>query len=285
MSNIVSTQKVTGTTAATSVATFTAPTPGNTLLVAVSIPTANAPITEFFDDQGHVLGTDYIQDLASASYASRTVYTFRLSNIVNPPSSISVKGTTGSFAAVCEFQQVSGLATSLPVEQVIDTTYSGSVTPHTWTYTTTNDNDFIFAMIITANDRGLSSLSDGFVVWTGDAATSFHGASDADSGTAGGKSTTINFSAATPCRIHAVVYKSAPTTPTASIGDVNVDRTDGTATVPVTLSAPAPVGGVTVNYATQDSTATAPAYYTGASGTLTFAEGETTKNVTVSIVP
>ena len=28
-----------------------------------------------------------------------------------------------------------------------------------------------------------------------------------------------------------------------------------------------------------------PAYYTGTSGTLTFAEGETTKNVTVSTTP
>ena len=73
--------------------------------------------------------------------------------------------------------------------------------------------------------------------------------------------------------------------PTASIGDVTVDRQDGTATVPVTLSSPATVGGVTVNYATQDGTATAPAYYTAKTGTLTFAAGETTKNVTVSIVP
>lgn len=82
-----------------------------------------------------------------------------------------------------------------------------------------------------------------------------------------------------------IVKPAAATLPSISIGDVTVDRQDGTATAPVTLSSPAPVGGVTVNYATQDDTATAPAYYTGTSGTLTFAEGETTKNVTVSIVP
>ena len=84
------------------------------------------------------------------------------------------------------------------------------------------------------------------------------------------------------------VVVSIPTgvvVPTISIGDLTVDRADGTASVPVTLSGPAPVGGVTVNYAMQDDTATAPSYYTAASGTLTFAEGESTKNVTVSIVP
>jgi len=84
------------------------------------------------------------------------------------------------------------------------------------------------------------------------------------------------------------VVVSIPTgvvVPTISIGDVTVDRQDGAATAPVTLSSPAPVGGVTVNYATHYDTATAPAYYTGTTGTLTFAEGESTKNVTVSIVP
>ena len=65
--------------------------------------------------------------------------------------------------------------------------------------------------------------------------------------------------------------------------DREVYSASGTVTVPVTLPTAAGVGGVTVNYATQDDTATAPAYYTGTSGTLTFAEGETTKNVTVSI--
>ena len=73
--------------------------------------------------------------------------------------------------------------------------------------------------------------------------------------------------------------------PSITISDVTVNNLSGTATAVVSLSAGAPPGGVTVNYATQDSTATAPAYYTGTSGTLTFAEGDTTKNVTVSIVP
>ena len=73
--------------------------------------------------------------------------------------------------------------------------------------------------------------------------------------------------------------------PSVSGADVLCTRHDGTTTITVTLSEAAPVGGVTVNYATQDDTATAPIYYTGTSGTLTFAEGESTKNVTVSIVP
>ena len=73
--------------------------------------------------------------------------------------------------------------------------------------------------------------------------------------------------------------------PSVSGADVLCTRHDGTTTIAVTLSEAAPVGGVTVNYATQDDTATAPGYYTAASGTLTFAEGESTKTVTVSITP
>jgi len=82
-----------------------------------------------------------------------------------------------------------------------------------------------------------------------------------------------------------VVTYTLSTPPSVTISDVTVNNLSGTATVVVSLSDGAPPGGVTVNYATQDDTATAPAYYTGTSGTLTFAEGETTKNVTVSIVP
>ena len=51
----------------------------------------------------------------------------------------------------------------------------------------------------------------------------------------------------------------------------------------VTLSR-APSGGVTVDYATSDGTATAGSDYTSTSGTLTFAAGETEKTVSVPVL-
>ncbi|MCB0116175.1 MAG: DUF11 domain-containing protein, partial [Caldilineaceae bacterium] len=68
--------------------------------------------------------------------------------------------------------------------------------------------------------------------------------------------------------------------PTLAINDANLGEADGSAVFTVTLSA---VSGrtVSVNYATVDVSATASTDYTPTSGTLTFAAGETTKNVTV----
>ncbi len=51
----------------------------------------------------------------------------------------------------------------------------------------------------------------------------------------------------------------------------------------VSLSSPAPAGGVTVDYATADGSATAPSDYAAASGTLSFAPGETSKTVAVAV--
>ena len=54
------------------------------------------------------------------------------------------------------------------------------------------------------------------------------------------------------------------------------------ATFTVTLSAAATFP-VTVNYATANGTATAGSDYTAASGTLTFAPGQTSKPITVTV--
>jgi Tol biopolymer transport system component len=74
--------------------------------------------------------------------------------------------------------------------------------------------------------------------------------------------------------------------PSVSINDVSVSEgASGTtnATFNVTLSAPS-VQTITVNYATADNTATVGSDYTTANGTLTFAPGETSKTIAVSIL-
>ena len=73
--------------------------------------------------------------------------------------------------------------------------------------------------------------------------------------------------------------------PVLSINSVSVNEpTSGTtnATFTVTMS-PANSTSVTVNYATADGTATAPANYTATSGTLTFTAGATSRTFTVPV--
>ncbi|HKB19631.1 MAG TPA: Calx-beta domain-containing protein, partial [Gaiellaceae bacterium] len=73
--------------------------------------------------------------------------------------------------------------------------------------------------------------------------------------------------------------------PALSVNDVSAVEGDfGTVDATFTISLSAPSGqAVSVDYATADGTATAPADYTAANGTLTFAPGQTTKQVTVQI--
>ncbi|MGK7925832.1 MAG: Calx-beta domain-containing protein, partial [Spirulina sp.] len=71
-------------------------------------------------------------------------------------------------------------------------------------------------------------------------------------------------------------------TPTLSINDVTVNENAGTASFTVSLSA-ASGQAISVDYATANGTATAGSDYTNTSGTLNFAAGETSKNVTVNI--
>jgi len=73
--------------------------------------------------------------------------------------------------------------------------------------------------------------------------------------------------------------------PTLSINDVSVTEGNAgtaTATFTVTLSAAAS-SAVTVNYATADGTATAGTDYVAGSGTVTFAAGQLTKTVAVTV--
>ncbi|MBB6521493.1 Calx-beta domain-containing protein, partial [Pseudoteredinibacter isoporae] len=71
-------------------------------------------------------------------------------------------------------------------------------------------------------------------------------------------------------------------TPSLSINDVTVNEGDGTATFTVTLN-PVAAGPVTVDYATNNGTATAGEDYTSSTGTLTFAAGVATQTITVPI--
>jgi ELWxxDGT repeat protein len=82
-----------------------------------------------------------------------------------------------------------------------------------------------------------------------------------------------------------LVEDTAPAPPTVSINDVTVvEGTSGTraAMFTVTLSA-ASTQPVTVSFATANGTATARSDYKAASGTLTFAPGETTKTITILV--
>ena len=72
-----------------------------------------------------------------------------------------------------------------------------------------------------------------------------------------------------------------------SVADVSVTESDESsvdATFTVSLS-PAAAVPVTVAYATADGSAAAPADYTATAGTLTFAPGETAKEVRVAVTP
>lgn len=103
----------------------------------------------------------------------------------------------------------------------------------------------------------------------------------------GNNSTDFTTGAAAPRNSASSAYScSGGSTPTLSINDVSLAEGNAGQTAfvfTVSLSAAAPAGGVSVNYATADGTATAGSDYTAASGTLTIPEGSTTATLTVQV--
>jgi hypothetical protein len=85
--------------------------------------------------------------------------------------------------------------------------------------------------------------------------------------------------------IGTIVNDDTYVTPSISISDVSkLEGRNGSTlfTFTVTLSVPFATA-VTVNYSTANGTATVGEDYTAASGTLTFAPGETTKTITIKV--
>jgi putative cell wall-binding protein len=88
-------------------------------------------------------------------------------------------------------------------------------------------------------------------------------------------------------RIGIVSNATVVTTPGLFVRDAVVDEKAGSVSIPVLLGGPigqATASTVTVNYATSDAGAIAGTDYTATSGTLTFAPGQTVKNVVVPIL-
>jgi len=201
--------------------------------------------------------------------------------------------TSGSTVLADIFFALTGVDQTTPIESIVSANGTASATRTVTGSTPTKDNCWhvvVYANTVNANTistppPGYTLLGNRAVSGQGNIYAYYKDLGAGSSGVSTGNVDAVYPGTASGRVVGFIVRPAAATLPSLSIGDVTVDRQDGTASAPVTLSSPAPVGGVTVNYATQDDTATAPAYYTAATGTLTFAEGESTKNVTVSIVP
>ena len=73
-------------------------------------------------------------------------------------------------------------------------------------------------------------------------------------------------------------------TPLLSIADASGDEGAGPLTITITLTQPAPAGGITVDWSTADGTANAGSDYVADSGSVTLAEGQTSTTINVTLI-
>ncbi|WP_337054354.1 Calx-beta domain-containing protein [Pseudoxanthomonas sp. USHLN014] len=85
-------------------------------------------------------------------------------------------------------------------------------------------------------------------------------------------------------RASAAVICGAAGTPVLSIADASGDEGAGPLVFTLTLSQPAPSGGIAVDYATADGTATAGSDYVASSGRVTLAAGQTSATVSIALI-
>lgn len=272
--SVIQSAKITGSTGTTSTATITAPTIGNTLLVMVTIPTASAPAVSLSDPLNGPWGAP--DHSSGGLYGSLTCYFYRKSNIANAPTSLSVQGTTGSFAATFEVVEVAALDNASPlVSTKAKTDLSGgaSAVTHTASITTSNANDFVLMLINGSNARLLNSADGGYSVVPPETVNSVvHAAYLADAGSAGAKSTTLTFSGTTAALILGVVYKSVPSGPAVSTITSGSVTEGGSVVFTVTLSG---ATSGTTNFATSLSGTATGADYNNALGSATYSDGVT----------
>ncbi|NQV69649.1 MAG: DUF4347 domain-containing protein [Pseudohongiella sp.] len=140
----------------------------------------------------------------------------------------------------------------------------GSLSTSTLTFTSSNWNTAQSITITGADD----TLDDGDIAYTLTATSS---STDANYGGANARTGTID-----------VTNTDNEAAPTLSISDASGAEGSGTLTFTVTRSG-STGGTTTVDYATANGTALAGSDYTAKSGSLTFAPGETSKTISVSI--
>ncbi|WP_170147892.1 Calx-beta domain-containing protein [Marinoscillum furvescens] len=220
----------------------------------VTLTVSDASSDDFFDPLG--------DQMVSVSNTDDDVAGFTIIES-GRSTTTSEQGTTDDFTVVLDAQPASNVV----IDVLSNNTGEGTVDQSSLTFTTANW-DFPQTVNVTGVD---DAVIDGDVVYT--ITLAINDASSDD-----------NFDPLANQTITAT--NTDDDVVLISIDDPSVNEgASGTSTLTftVSLSKVAPAGGVTVDYATSDGTATAGADYTAASGTLSFAAGESSKTIDVTV--
>lgn len=189
----------------------------------------------------------------------------------NPPS-LSVNDVTVTEGGSAVFTVTLSAAATQPVTVVASTANGTAVAPGDFTART--NVTLTFPAGTTAQSFAVATVNDTAVESTETFTVNLSGATNATIARATGTGTGT------------ITDNDVASLPTLSIGNVSVNEGNagtGTATFTVNLSAAAPAGGVTFNFATANGSATAGSDYVAATGSRTIAAGATSATIPVTI--